>query len=72
MNTVLNLEMITNYFKRTGLSVKRFCKIYNLNRDEFEQILVDDIDISIDFIYAVSKALKVRLKDMFNKDYKFE
>ena len=72
MNTVFNLEMITHYFKRTGLSVKLFCKIFKLNRDEFEKILIDDLDVDMGFIYSVARALKVELKDMFNKDYKFE
>lgn len=72
MNTIFNLEMIINYFKSTQLSVKLFCKIYNLNRDEFEKILIDNINISSQFLYDVSKALRVNLKDMFNKNYKFD
>ncbi len=72
MNTVFNLEMIISYFKHTGLSVKLFCKIFKLNRDEFEKILIDDLDVDMGFIYSVARALKVELKDMFNKDYKFE
>lgn len=70
MNTVLNLEMIINYFKRTKLSVKLFCKIFKLNRDDFEKVLIDDWDVDLEFVYNVAKALKVELKDMFNKDYK--
>ncbi|MBQ7798282.1 MAG: hypothetical protein IJ371_04090 [Clostridia bacterium] len=72
MNTIFNLEMIIDYFKRTRLSVKLFCKIYKLNRDDFEKILVDDIDVSSQFVYDLSKILKVELKDMFNKNYKFD
>ena len=64
--------MIIDYFKRTRLSVKLFCKIYKLNRDDFEKILVDDIDVSSQFVYDLSKILKVELKDMFNKNYKFD
>ncbi len=71
MNTVLNLEMIIDYFKRTKLSVKLFCKIHKLNRDDFEKILIDDLDVDIQSIYAASKAFNVPMKDMFNKDYKF-
>ncbi len=71
MNTVLNLEMIIDYFKRTQLTVKLFCKIFKLNRDEFEKILIDDLEVDIHTIYDVAKALKVELKDMFNKNYKF-
>lgn len=72
MNTVFDLEMIINYFKRTQLSVKLFCKIFKLNRDNFEKILIDDLDVDIQFVYQVARALKIELKDMFNKDYKFE
>lgn len=71
MNTVFNLDMIINYFKRTRLSVKLFCKIYKLDRDKFEKILVDDLDVGSQFVYTVAKALKVELKDMFNKEYKY-
>jgi len=70
MNTVFNLEMIIDYFKRTGLSVKLFCKIFKLNRDEFEKILIDDLEIDMQFVYRVARCLKVELKDMFNKNYK--
>ena len=70
MNTIFNLEMIINYFKRTQLSVKSFCKIHKLNRDDFEKILIDDLDVGSHFVYDVAMALGVKFKDMFNKDYK--
>ena len=72
MNTIFNLEMIINYFKRTQLSVKLFCKIHKLNRDDFEKILIDDLNVGSQFVYDTAKALKVELKDMFSQDYKFD
>lgn len=72
MNTVFNLQMIINYFKRTQLSVKLFCKIYKLNRDDFEKILIDNLDVGSQFVYDTAKALKVELKDMFNTKYRLE
>ena len=45
-------------------------KIFKLNRDDFEKILIDDLDVGSQFVYSVANALKVELKDMFNKNYK--
>ena len=69
-----NCEIIQDYIKRKGISVREFCRTCGISYCHYRKVLNQDGSISIDTLFKIARFLKIPFDSMFTIDqlYMFE
>lgn len=64
MQTTIKTELITNYIKQNGLTIKEFCKLCNISQNSYYRIMNGKTNIRILTFYRILVKINVRCGDI--------
>lgn len=65
MKIKLNLELIKNYPKEHGISIKQFCQNCGISYRVYRKIVAHKTNVRIDAVYGLAAGLKEDKKYLF-------
>lgn len=66
MKPKFNTEIVKNYIKEKGLTVKQFCKLCNISYYNYLQFMKSNFNIYASKVVKISNVLNVYLKDLIS------
>ncbi len=62
---IIKSKLITKYMEENNVEEDTFCKLCNITKKEFNQVMTDDLELDITVILKVADLIKVKLHKMF-------
>lgn len=60
-----NYQIMQNYVKKNGLTIKKFCEMCKIKYYQYRQIVKDDVKVCVSVLYKVSLIIRVPFCEMF-------
>ena len=64
MKPKFNTEIVKDFIKEKGLTVKQFCKLYEIPYYRFNQFMKSDFNITVPPLIKMADVLNVNLIDL--------